>query len=214
MAKGGRDVNGMIEYLRGSLLCRDGAHVIVEAGSVGYGVDLPAPTLAVLPETGGDVRLFIYHHMTEQDVRLYGFASPEEREIFEVLIGASGIGPKTALGILSALDIADFAHAIMRSDITTLTRIPGIGKKTAERLIVDLRDKVVSFAAGQTSRRADAGLGAPMRLNDVQREAVSALISLDCKPVVAERAVLRAAEMLAPGARVEELIREALKHRH
>ena len=139
----------MIEYLRGILLVKEPDHVVVDAGGVGYGVDVPRSTSSVLPEAGGEVALHIHFHFNEQAMRLFGFFTPQERDIFEVFISISGIGPKTALGILSSIDAADFAQAILREDYTKLTKLPGVGKKTAERLVVELRDKILPFAQAQ-----------------------------------------------------------------
>lgn len=210
----------MIEFLRGRILARDGTHVVLDCGGVGYGVDVPLTTLARLPEAGGDTELHIHFHMNEQVVRLYGFATAAERDIFEVLLGATGIGPKTALAILSATDIRDFARAVVFNDLSVLTRIPGIGKKTAERLVVELRDRLKPFA--DASGDGAAASGAPPR-SAVASPAVpqgpvaltaAALVELGCKPAVAERAALRAADLLGLDAPLEHLVREALKHRH
>lgn len=212
----------MIEYLRGRVLARDGAHVVLECGGVGFGVDVPLTTLARLPGEGAEAQLYIHFHMNEQALRLYGFATAAERDTFEVLLGASGIGPKTALAILSATDIRDFARAVVFNEISVLTRIPGIGKKTAERLAVELRDKLKPFADGPTGGGAPAGTGPAARDAMAVPSApqgpvaltAAALVELGCKAAVAERAALKAVELLGMEAPVEQLLREALKHRY
>ena len=205
----------MIEYLRGILLVKEPDHVVVDAGGVGYGVDVPRSTSAVLPDAGEEVALHIHFHFNEQAMRLFGFFTPQERDIFEVFISISGIGPKTALGILSSIDAAEFAQAILREDYSKLTKLPGVGKKTAERLVVELRDKILPFAQAQG---AVAGAAAgDMRKSGlfppVLAETIAALEALGCKPAVAERAAQKAWELLGPDAPVEDLVREGLKHR-
>ena len=205
----------MIEYLQGILLRNDGGHVVVDVGGVGYGLDVPLTTSAALPPPGEKIELHVYLYLQEQVLRLYGFLTEQERDVFEVFLGTSGIGPKTALGILSSIEISEFASALLREEISTLTRIPGIGKKTAERLIVELRDKMKLFigttahgAAGSASASSAKASHSP-----AVRESVAALEALGCKPPVAERAVQRALEVFGPAAQTEDLVREALKHR-
>lgn len=215
----------MIEFLRGRVADRDGTHLVIDVNGVGYGVDVPVTTLDAIAEAGDEpVELHIYFHLGEQVMRLFGFATKDERHIFEVLLGTSGIGPKTALSILSAVDIAQFARAVVRNDLSLLTKIPGVGKKTAERLALELRDKLTHYAAamegqpgaGRGKGKAgaaleEAPLGGPTA--GPLGETAAALLALGCRPAVAERATLKAAEFLGESAPVDQLIREALKHR-
>jgi holliday junction DNA helicase RuvA len=205
----------MIEYLQGILLRNDGGHVVVDVGGVGYGLDVPLTTSAALPPAGEKIELHVYLYLQEQILRLYGFLTEQERDVFEVFLGTSGIGPKTALGILSSIEISEFATAVLREEISTLTRIPGIGKKTAERLIVELRDKMKMFIGATAQGATGSGPSVPGRasLSPTVREAVAALETLGCKPATAERAVQRALEVLGPATVTEDLVREALKHR-
>ncbi|MCX7717969.1 MAG: Holliday junction branch migration protein RuvA [Candidatus Sumerlaeaceae bacterium] len=210
----------MIEFLRGRILARDGTHIVLECGGVGYGVDVPLTTLARLPEAGAEAELHIYFHMNEQAVRLYGFALGAERDIFEVLLGATGIGPKTALAILSATEIRTLARAVVFNDLSVLTRIPGVGKKTAERLVVELRDRLKPFAdasgdeaVSSAAPARHAAAGAPAVPQGPVALTAAALVELGCKPAIAERAALRAADLLGLDAPLEDLVREALKHR-
>lgn len=205
----------MIEYLRGTLMSKQPDHVVLDVNGVGYGVDVPRSTSSVLGMEGEQAELFVHFHMSEQAVRLFGFASPQEREIFEVFIGISGIGPKTALGILSSIEAGAFALAVVREDYSTLTKLPGVGKKTAERLVVELRDKLKVFAEAAREAEATAAGGpddpkAPPHL----AETIAALVALGCRPQVAGRAAQRAWEILGPDAEVSDLVREGLKHRY
>ena len=211
----------MIEYLRGTLLHKADSHAVVDVNGVGYGLDITAAASAALPRAGEPAELHAYLYVQEGILRLYGFATRDERSLFEVFLGASGIGPKTAIAILSSIEVAAFATAILQGDLKTLTRIPGIGKKTAERLAVELRDKMKEYAfagaapSGNGAKGAAAmGGGAPYIAGGTVREAVEALEALGCKPLVAERAVQKAVEILGNEAAVPNLVREALKHRY
>jgi Holliday junction DNA helicase RuvA len=203
----------MIEILRGVILENDGEHVVLDVHGVGYGVDIPASTAASLPPLHEEATLFVHLHVIENDMRLYGFATREERELFEIFISISGIGPRTALAILSSLRIPDFVNAVRNDDIALLTRIPGIGKKTAERLIVELRDKIkkweIRSAAGELGKKGEA----PTLSGTLLPEVSAALQALGCKPAIADRAAMRAIEILGENSSLEELVREALKHR-
>ena len=211
----------MIEYLRGTLMSKTPDHVVVDVGGVGYGADVPRTTSATLGEEGAAVELFIHFHFTDQAMRLFGFATSAEREIFMTFISISGIGPRTALGILSAIDAGAFAVAVVREDYATLTKLPGVGKKTAERLVVELRDKLKVFAAAAREgggSEADGADGASSLGNasapKALRETVAALVTLGCRLSVAERAAQRAFEILGEDAQVPDLVREGLKHRY
>ncbi len=207
----------MIEYLRGVLISREPGRVILDVNGVGYGLETTAAADAVCSRLGEDVELHTHLYVQEGIMRLYGFGTRQEREIFEVFLGTSGIGPRTAVAILSNIELAIFAQAVMQGDLKTLTRIPGIGKKTAERITVELKDKLKHFvfedtAGPERSAAAAAGGGLGV-LTDQKQEAIEALIALGCKPLVAERAVATAADLLPPEASTAELVREGLKHR-
>lgn len=202
----------MIEHLLGVVLRKDAGHVVLNVSGVGYGLDVPLSTSTALPMVGEATELYTHLYVQEQVLRLYGFATEEERDIFEVFIGLSGIGPKTALAILSSVDINTFASAILRNDLVALTKLPGVGKKTAERLVLELKDKVAAFAGAGSAVGGTITIprGAmPAEL----RETIAALEALGCKPPVAERAGRKAWEILGPGAAVEDLVKEGLKHR-
>src|SRR6266581_2735667 len=138
----------MIAHLRGKLAQKDPARLIVDVNGVGYEVFVPLTTFTALPETGSEVSIDVHTHVREDIIALYGFSTHRERTIFEKLMTISGIGPKLAMTILSGGSVDDLATAIKRSDLGRLTAIPGVGKKTAERIIVELKDKLQDFAAG------------------------------------------------------------------
>jgi Holliday junction DNA helicase RuvA len=198
----------MIEWLSGILRFKEPQHVVLDVGGVGYGVDVPLTTYEHLPETGQPVDLFIYHYVREDNVELFGFLAREEREVFEIFINTSGIGPRTSLGILSSIPIGDFARAIMDNDLAVLTRIPGVGRKTAERLVVELRDKMKAFLLGVEATGVELERRSP-----AIEDAIAALVELGARPPVAARAVAKAVEAVGAEATSETLVREALRHR-
>jgi len=198
----------MIEYLSGILRFKEPPHVVVDVGGVGYGLDVPMSTYERLPEAGRAVELHTYFYVREDQAQLFGFLTPEERSVFEIFIGTSGIGPKTALGILSATPIGEFARAVLENDLAALMRIPGVGRKTAERLVVELRDKMKAFMVGMEAR--GMALERPSR---AMEDAVAALAQLGTRPAAAAAAVAKAARILGEEAASEDLVREALKHR-
>ena len=190
----------MIAFLHGQLAEATPTHVVVDCGGVGYSVFIPLSSYDKLPAKGSEVKLLTYHHVNAQDgtQQLFGFATPDEREMFLLLISISGIGPKLACNILSSASITGLRNAIVSSDTKTLSSLRGIGKKTAERLVLELKDKVAgeSKAAPSDPRLADA---------------ILALVSLGYKQVDAHRAVIAVAERLDAKASVEELVRAALR---
>ena len=137
----------MIAHLRGRLIAKHPNQAIVETGGVGYDVVISVPTFSELPGIGGEVALHIHTHVREDQIALFGFVRPEEKQLFEKLLNVSGIGPKLAITILSGMAAPDMVAAIKGNDVAKLTRIPGIGKKTAERMVLELRDKLENFGA-------------------------------------------------------------------
>lgn len=213
----------MIEYLRGTIIAKEPGHAILNVNGVGYGLEITEGAYRHLGGVGDDGDLHTYLYVQEAVLRLYGFASRQEREVFEIFLNTSGIGPRTAVAILSNIEMPTFARAVLQGDLKTLTRIPGIGKKTAERLSVELKDKLKSMSftteAGSSGASADgeapegaetAGTGL---ITSDRVEAVEALIALGCKPLVAERAIQTAVGIIGEGATTAELVREGLKHR-
>ena len=197
----------MIAFLHGKLAEATPTHVVVDCHGVGYSVFIPLSSYDKLPPKGSDVKLLTHHHVIahEGTQQLFGFVTPEEREMFLLLISISGIGPKLALNILSSTSISALRNAIASGDIKTLSTLRGIGKKTAERLVVELKDKVGAAARFET--KGHTTTPQEQKLTDV----VLALISLGYKQVDAYKAVLAAAEKLGPKANIEELVRAVLR---
>jgi Holliday junction DNA helicase RuvA len=138
----------MIAFLRGRVLDKQPNRIVVDVSGVGYEVQVPLSTFYEVGEEGADVTLRVYTHVREDALQLYGFITDLERQIFERLIGISGIGPKLAIAVLSGLDSREVILAIQRADVARLTGIPGIGKKTAERIVLELKDRLANLAAG------------------------------------------------------------------
>jgi Holliday junction DNA helicase RuvA len=198
----------MIEYLSGVLRFKEPQHIVVDVQGIGYGLDVPSSTYDRLPDVGQPVSLHTYFYLREDQAQLFGFLTPEEQAVFEIFINTSGIGPKTSLGILSSIPIGEFARAVMENDLAALMRIPGVGRKTAERLVVELRDKMKAFMLGVEARGGQLEKHTPS-----MEDAITAMVRLGTRPAAAARAVARAAENLGENAPSEELVREALKHR-
>ena len=171
----------MIAHLRGKLLAKHPNQVIVETSGVGYDVTITVPTFSDLPETGTEVALHIHTHVREEALALYGFLRSSEKLLFEKLITVSGIGPKLAITILSGMPADEMVRSIRGNDVARLTRIPGIGKKTAERMVLELRDKL-----------PETGLAAtPMAtpLSPVEDDVLSALLNLGYQRPATEKAL-------------------------
>ena len=198
----------MIVSLRGNLIEAGFLRVVIESAGVGYEVNVPVTTAERLPKLGAEVFLLIHHVFREDGQALYGFAVAEEREFFKLLVEkVSGVGPKMALNILSRLSLPILRDAIIRGDVALLSQCPGIGKKTAERLVMELKDKVGLEAPGAVTMAAVASaVAAPTPASD----AVSALVALGFKPVDADKGVRTAIAKLGPGATADQLVRAAL----
>ncbi len=193
----------MIGRLRGILVAKQPPWVMVDVGGVGYELEVPMSTLYDLPETGKEVTLVTHYAAKEDSVSLYGFLRETERTLFRSVQKVSGIGAKTALAVLSGASTDEFARLVQRGDIAALTRIPGIGKKTAERIVVELRDRVEGLIGGDGESGAFGDLP-----KDPVSEASVALQSLGYKPNEVARLVKDAS---APGDSAEDIIRKALK---
>jgi Holliday junction DNA helicase RuvA len=198
----------MIGHLRGTLLEKHPNEVIVEAQGVGYLVTIPVSTFSQLPDTGAEVKLRIHTHVREDAIALFGFVTLDEKFLFERLITVSGIGPKLAITVLSGLPVADLVSAIRSGNLPVLTRVPGIGKKTAERLVVELRDKLDSL--GVKGVAATATAAAATALSAVDEDVLSALTNLGC-PKPAAEAAIRKARAAGVAAEFEPLFRKALE---
>ncbi len=195
----------MIAHLRGTLLEKHPHQAIVECQGVGYDVAIPVSTYTRLPDSGLEVRLRIHTSVREDAIQLFGFFTSEEKQLFEKLISVSGIGAKLALTALSGLPPADLAAAIRGGEVTQLTRIPGVGKKTAERMILELRDKLDLLLPGTGPKSVPV---APM--SPLEADIISALVNLGSPRPAAEAAV-RKARATVIGDDFEMLFRKALE---
>jgi Holliday junction DNA helicase RuvA len=171
----------LIAHLRGKLIEKAPSRLVVEANGVGYEVFVPLSTFTVMPGEGAEVSLDIHTHVREDIMALYGFSSKQERAVFERLIGVSGIGPRLAVTILSGGSVEGLVGAIRKGDLARLTAIPGVGKKTAERIVVELRDKLAEFVEGPAK-------------STVEMDVLSALENLSYPHPIAEAAIRRATE--------------------
>jgi Holliday junction DNA helicase RuvA len=192
----------LIAHLSGTLFERHLQRLIVQVGGVGYEVHVPLSTLYAVGEPGSPVALHVHTHVREDAIQLFGFAAPLELDLFERLIGISGIGPKVALAVLSGIEPADLVRAIRQADLGRLTSIPGVGKKTAERIVVELRDRLPPGAA--------ADVPAPSPEDAVRADALSALANLGYQRPLAEKAVDRVLKRSTEQG-FERILREALR---
>ena len=193
----------MIGRLKGLLVYKAPPQLMVDVGGVGYELSAPMSTFYDLPDVGREVVLFTHYAVKEDGVALYGFLTEAERRLFREVQKVTGVGAKIALSVLSGASVDDFARLLQSGDITSLTRIPGIGKKTAERMVVELRDRAADFAGGAA---VIAGKGMPVPA-DPMSEASVALQQLGYKPAEVQRMLKQG----APGDSAEEIIRKALK---
>jgi len=198
----------MIVSLRGKLIEAGVLRVVIESSGVGYEVNVPVTTAERLPKLGAEVFLLIHHVFREDGQALYGFAVAEEREFFKLLVEkVSGVGPKMALNILSRLSLPILRDAIIRGDVALLSQCPGVGKKTAERLVMELKDKVgLEGSAPSVATLAPAAALAPTPASD----ALAALVALGFKPADADKGVRTAVAKLGAGATADQLVKAAL----
>jgi Holliday junction DNA helicase RuvA len=196
----------MIAHLRGVLLEKHPNQAIVEAAGVGYDVSIPVSTFTHLPDVGAEVRLKIHTHVREDALSLYGFLTQDERALFEKLIGVSGIGPTLAVKVLSGLAAPDLINYIRRGEVDRLVRIPGVGKKTAERMVLELRDKLPAV----TGSEPDSPRGVD-ELSPIDQDVLSALLNLGCARPQAEAAVRKAKAGGGGMMEFEPLFRRALE---
>jgi len=206
----------MIEYLCGRLQHIQEDHIIVNVGGVGYGLDVPESTLKALPAIGEETELHVSFQAREDSMRLYGFRSIGEKMVFEIFLNVSGIGPRTALDVLSAVTIHEITVALQTGNPSIFTRIPGIGRKKAERLVVELKDKVSKFPSTVDMPPVEEGVGQGPDRGEISSslfdKAQAALLALGMKPAAAARSValaLRSLEDENPP--VEVVVREALR---
>ncbi len=197
----------MIAHLRGTLLEKHPNQAVVEAAGVGYDVAIPVSTFTALPDKGAEVRLRVHTHVREDAILLFGFMTAEEKALFEKLIGVSGIGPKLAITVLSGIVAPDLIRVIRASDVQMLTRVPGIGKKTAERIVLELRDKMDGLGSAPPG---DVKGPASVVFSTEESDVVSALVNLGCQRPAAEAAVRKAAQEVN-GQGFEPLFRRSME---
>ncbi len=191
----------MIAYLNGILAEKKASHIVVDVNGVGYQVGVSTQTLSVLPSAGTEVKVLIYHHFTDSEQRLFGFTASQEKDLFEKLITVKSVGPKLALGILSGMPYDQLIEAIGRQDAVSLARVPGIGKKTAERIALELADKM--GAIGGSEEFAKTG--------SASSETISALESLGYRRGEAQKAVQQALKENGNSGDVSALLKIALR---
>ncbi len=198
----------MIAFLAGKLIEKEANSVIIDVGGVGYEVMIPLSTFYDLGEAGSEVSLRVYTHVREDAIQLFGFKTVRERELFLHLIGVSGIGPKSAITALSGMSADEMIAAIRTNNLARLNSIPGVGKKTAERLVIELRDKVAKLSAVATDEmRAE---GATVSGDSVFDDALSALVNLGYQKAAAEKA-LKQAMQEGTEISVQKLLRRSLQ---
>ena len=195
----------MLEYIRGRMISRSPTQLVLEAEGIGYKLHVPLSTFEKVPDHG-EVKILTRMVIKDDHIKLFGFASTEERELFELLLSISGIGPSTALTILSGSSVRDFREMILNGDSKALERIKGIGRKTAERIILELKEVMRTNFPIHTPSPQE------LKTQGVISDALTALVSLGYSRPLAEKAVSNALKKLAPSAGVETLIKESLKH--
>lgn len=202
----------MIAYVHGTLEEVEEGNAVIDVGGIGYNVKISGSTLNELPSLHEEVKLYTYTYVREDQFSLYGFMSKDELSIFKLLITVNGIGPKGALGVLSVMSASDLRFAVLAADSKMIATAPGIGKKTAERVILDLRDKITMEDAMESA--LDAGKGKASadsyKVSDSRNEAVEALIALGYGATEALRAVKKVDDV--PGDDVEAILKSALKY--
>jgi len=204
----------LIGRVRGLLVEKAPGHALVECAGLGYEIDIPYTTFFHLPDTGQEVTLHTHFAVREDAQSLFGFAARLDRDLFRLLIKVNGVGPKLAVGILSGLDAQQFIRCVETRDVNALVKLPGVGKKTAERLLIDMADRIGQlegqFVPSDIPASGETGAGTPPAAGpDPAEEAEAALIALGYKPQEAAKAIGRVAE---PGMNSEALIRLALKN--
>jgi Holliday junction DNA helicase RuvA len=200
----------MFEYIKGTLVDKEPLKAVVEASGIGYRLSIPLSTYSRLPATNRPIELFLSHIVREDSEALYAFLTKEERDLFEVLLGISGIGPKTALAIIGHTDFATFQRAVSSADTRLLSKIPGVGKKTAERLVIEMRDKF-NKGLGKKGKLAGGAVSLPAGGDPLLADALSALVNLGYAPIDANKALVSALEEKKDETDLGKLITAALQ---
>lgn len=200
----------MISYIRGELVALEEDKVILDVNGVGFGIYMPAQAMNFLPPIGEEVRLHTYMNVREDALQLFGFLTKDDLKVFKLVIGVSGIGPKGGLSILSQLTPDDLRFAVMSNDAKAIAKAPGIGKKTAEKLIIELKDKLSIEDVLHKSADDDMSGTVPNGTNEIQAEAVQALVALGYGNSEAMKAVKKVP--IAEDMTVEMVLKQALKN--
>ncbi len=201
----------MIAHLSGTLLAKQATSVILDVGGVGYEVTIPVSIFYDMEEVGAQIKLRVYTYVREDALQLFGFKTARERELFMLLISVSGIGPKSGIAMLSGMSADEIINAIRTNNLARLTSIPGVGKKTAERLVIEQRDKMAALSSPALDEEFAAQAARPAHTEDALREdALSALVNLGYQRALAEKAITQA---MAEGGdfSVELLLRRSLR---
>jgi Holliday junction DNA helicase RuvA len=198
----------LIAYLEGKLIEKNPTHLILDVNGVGYSVNIPVSSYSRLGEIGEIIKILTYQHVREDELKLYGFSTKSEKELFELLISVNGVGPRVALGILSSISVEDFQRSVLEEDLDVLTHISGVGKKIAQRLIVELKEKLT-----KVNLKAEKGVEIKERIGvSVEDEAISALVSLGYNKFDARKAVEKVSSESKESLPIEELIKRALQY--
>jgi Holliday junction DNA helicase RuvA len=195
----------MYEFIRGKMIQSIPSKAVVDVGGVGYGLVISLKTFQKLPNIGAEVFFYVAHIVREDGHYLYGFLSLDDKKLFEQLISISGVGPKTAIGILGHVDSGDFQMAIVQGNAALLSKVPGIGKKTSERLIIELKDKFTNISSSGSS------LPPGVQGNSIAGDAISALINLGYHPLEAQKAIKKVLSLHEKEPTLSELISGALR---
>ena len=198
----------MIARIKGILIYKSISHVIVDTHGIGYRIFVPLTTFYELPEMGQSVNLNIYTHVKEDALHLFGFHALEDQSIFQMLISVSGIGPKLALNILSGIPAREFIRAVTQGNLSRLVAIPGVGKKTAERMVLELKDKILKIDLGEV---AVEGVSGRERDDAMKEDALSALINLGYKNAAARNAIDKVIAEASGSLSLDILLKEVLK---
>ena len=199
----------MIARISGTLVQKSASQIVVDVQGVGYGISIPLTTFYELPEKGQRIAIFVHTHVKQDSIALFGFFTEREKNLFELMIGVTGIGPKLALNILSGISADDFITSVSQENLARLVAIPGVGKKTAERIVLELKDKMRKIAQDLPAER-DAGM--PRMPDELLREdALSALVNLGYRAHIVKDVLDRLVKELPPDATIDILLKKALR---
>lgn len=197
----------MLAYIKGSLEIKNNDYIVIDVGGLGYKVNMPKKTLENVGNIGDKIKVYTYYRVREDDISIFGFNTNEELRMFELLLSVSGVGAKVALTILSNIEIAEFALAVITDDVNKIVKIPGIGKKSAQRIILELKDKLKAQELVEAEEQGEAKEARQEENNEAQEEAIAALQILGYSKKDIEKAF---AKLANKNVSVEELIKKGL----